>query len=116
MLITKINGTPLKEITFPLLKDFFVDHVFNAFMDNGRMGMTSAVEVMVTTMTEFIYSQPFANPDERHKSGLENWELDMLAVAARKRIMDGFICNGSIGIDSGVSSTYTELINTIRGW
>jgi len=111
MLYTSINGKPLKDHKFPELKDFFVETIFMAFMDDGRRGMTDAIRSMVMTFADFLLTQSYAGAKVEKLTPLQETRL---IDNSRKRIMTWFITQGSKGIDDGVTSAYTEIINEMR--
>jgi hypothetical protein len=104
MILHEIDGHQLGVIRTETFTEFMVDHIFFAFFDRGRHGLTGAVTDLIDSLIRM-----FEQRGELTVGQIKPEQYKELTREAQKLIINGLIEEGTTGIHNAVFQMYTVI-------
>jgi len=110
MRYASIHGKAIGQQDFQVILDFFVEHIFDKFMQSGLEGLRFGIDDMMDNLETFIKVKA---PE------LRNCELTVETRTKTRRyiqmeMINGFIRHGTSALDTTIRNCYQILINMLR--
>lgn len=116
MIFSKLYDKPLETLNFrDELVPFFVDYVFDKFMDQGRRGVEQAAVDIIDNFYTFLKANGNAKQKKFNLSSVPNDEFKKLERAVQRQLMDTFIREGSTGLVGALFTSYSIVAGVMDG-
>lgn len=116
MRYSKINDVPVEKVLYEDIHKFFVEYAFFMFMEKGRKGLEQAAVDAIDNFSVQIRATGW-----NQKATTFQWEnipkgdSEKLAKRGTTYLVDGFIREGSKGLESGMQYIHTMMANYMSG-
>jgi len=104
MRFTTIYGKALGELTYQEMMQFFMDHIFFKFMDNGRRGIEGGANEAVTNFIGHFEQKGVLTPVT---IGID--AKNELARDLTRRLVNSFITGGTSNWEAALTGTWTAI-------
>jgi len=102
MYFIQIEGKTPEQQDFKLLSRFFIEHIFMAFMERGRQGLSTALLDAIDNFEQLYAAQRLAKTGKPKSKKIPEDERNAIHKDCLRHLVDEFIKQGTAGIESTI--------------